>query len=74
MKEMFIVMVADVHVDCAYDAHFEAHAIPHVFGSYAEASKAAAKASRKYRDVEILCVDPESGRIYGTAVEVEYAN
>ena len=74
MKETFIIMVANVRVDYGYDVAFEAKVLPQAYGTYEEAAAAAKKASKEYRDAEILSVDPESGRIYGTAVEVEYAN
>ena len=74
MKEMFIVMVADVHVDYGYDVAFKAKVLPQAYGTYEEAAAAAKKASKEYRDVEILSVDSESNRVYGEDVVVDYVD
>lgn len=74
MKEMFIVMVADVYVDYGYDVAFKAKVLPQAYGTYEEAAVAAKKASRKYRDVEILCVDGQRKAVSGEEVIVDYVS
>lgn len=74
MKEMFIVMVADGYVDYGYDVAFKAKVLPQAYGTYEEAAAAAKKASRKYRDVEILCVDGQRKAVSGEEVIVDYVS
>ena len=65
---MFIVMVADVHV--------EAYILPEVYTNYKKANDAFQKALMRYRAASLICIDAtdEDGpRAYGEPVEVHYA-
>ena len=74
MKEMFVILVADIHVDYGYDVACEAKGLPQAYGTYEEAAAAAKKASREYRDVEILCVDGQRKAVSGEEVIVDYVS